>query len=318
MLSDNISIYFNISLQSINGEKINYNNFPLIEIIYLLSLSFEFLCLYVTFKAKMNLIKIEYYLLISMNLVFVSIKIKITLDEYLSKKNWSSSQYLCLFLYSLNFFNIQFYSILLFYSIFHLTCLKISPCLTFVKEKLQKIKFFLIYSVSIGFFSLLFHFLYGFYFRKKFFSSKNSTNNCYYYYNSTDKLTKLQVLLTFGIQTIFALMSLLNYGFCQMLLLKRILFKSNLIKKRKDKQNFRIIFKFFIFSFISSLSVFSVIFNFFKIFFVFDFLINMYDYLSKITIYFSLLNPLILIFVNDKLKQELIKIYKKGIFSNFK
>ncbi|RNA42475.1 hypothetical protein BpHYR1_013171 [Brachionus plicatilis] len=52
------------------------------------------------------------------------------------------------------------------------------------------------------------------------FKINNMSNNCYCYYSLKNKKDKLHNLLSYGVQMIPAVLSLLNYGFCQIYLIK--------------------------------------------------------------------------------------------------
>lgn len=278
-----------------------------IIVVYFVALSviFEFLCLVVVIKAKKILIKLEFYLIISICVSTIMIKINTVFFIFILFKNvLAMPQFLCIFLYSLGSFLSFTFFVLLYYSLFHITILNRTKTFVKLNDFLRKPKTFLTFlfitlistfTVSLTFFIIS---------KDKIYSKLFQNYHCLSFF--IDKSFSKLVVLINVYNILPASLTNIIYIASQFLILSSYCKKSGTEKNDKRRKNLhRIILKFFFFSIFSDILIILFLFCFFDDFESFFFMLTAVLFLIFISI-----ESIFLILIHNILRKELLKLFK--------
>lgn len=297
-----------------NIETINYNFESIgITVVYfgLLSIVFEFICILVVFKAKNNLIKLEFYLINSICLSTIIVKIyTLFLIIILSNQNrLLIPKFLCIFLYSIGSFLSFSFFVLFYYSLFHITILNRNKHFVKLNDILKNPKVFLVflfitlvttYTFSLTFFTLSKDNIY----------SKLSQNYYCLGLFFDKSFGKLAILINLY-NILPAVLTNIIYIVSQFLILSSY-FKKGKNDIRKKKLH-RITLKFFSYSIFSDITIILFLLS------LLDYFESLFFILTAITfLIFLIVESFFLILIHNILRKEFFKLLKSLINSLLK
>lgn len=304
---NNSTDYLNSTNFSIFIDKINYE-------ISILGLSFliEFICIYITLKSKKKILKVEFTLLINAFIANFGFKMRFFLKSFGHlKQDLTMDNFFCSTIFVLESSYSIYFFILFYYSMYHLSLLSRSKLCLWLYKNINNCTIMNIYLIII-FICITFTYILIIFFSQNIKIVKD-IQICPCYENADYLDNKLILSMSFMI--IPALLTLLNYFFCQVVLINRVYFmkKGSKVNQKHNRQKLFVILKFFFIvlycelnAILSSLNIIVKFFNLKN--FSFNFRI-IYQFL----VYVNLLTSIFLLLIHEKLKQELF-IFIKNCF----
>lgn len=274
-------------------------------IVCLITFLFDFVIFFLIMRLKKKLIQIEFGLLLSFCINFIFIRLKLIIDLFfVSETILPIKRFLCIGYLMLDSFIAEYFFILFYYSLFHLT-------IWLQRNKIRKLVrntnfliFYLILSSILSFITGYSHISikYGFFVQNYELCTINETK------------FPVKLLLVNLIYTIPAFAANFIYASMDLSLIKRLILKKiSKIQLQRDRKNLIILSKFLCFSILSNLVSFWWVLLIAQNFFSSQILDTTISLINNLVIITGSFNSLILIFVHDKLKEELFNILKSLI-----
>lgn len=286
-----------------NQTKESPNKSELNHLFFLATNVLDIFCIFLIYKTKKNLNKVESYILIFLSLALVIIKFRFNFYFYLMNKTLENNgPIICICFFAMISMDIEYYLILFYYSLYHLSFLNRSTFFKNLNAFINKSFIFYGYLLSSYFIFIIIFIWYAIFYQNTLFKNDFKKYDCLKFYKSSTNFFPMILLASFSFLSIFI------YSASQIYLIFRI-FRYNKSKNQRDRKNFKIILKFFLYSALSSIVFISSLLSFF------DFLDKKKKYfIMQLIIYFiyAIINfqSVLFIVIHDKLKKTLITILK--------
>lgn len=292
----------------------NYTIFALSFITIIVDL----VLIFVIKRVQKKFVNVEFYILITLIINFIFIKIVNIIITIFLSKTIVRSKIFCLLSYSFLWTStIQYFFILFYYSLYHLSSLGTTKFFLKLKTLIKKTNYFLIYNLTTLIFLFVYTFSFCFILQNDIFYSE------YQHCDLQSKWKNYETLNLFYIVLAHVFPSILTinvYSISSCLIIKRIFIKKlnySLHELRHYSKMLKVLIKFFLLNILSNTNILYLILISINYILKAIYLKLIIHYLSVFAIYAVFFHALILVVVHNRLKKELV-LNLKNVFSYLK